>query len=187
VGRAKRNPRSLLREKTRSYSLVGECDADGYRIAARRAEDSRGGSRYMWSLAPGARLNITQPASLLSIDWTRRHYRLVAGGIGITPIVGAAQALARRDAAFTLHYAVRSREDAAYLDLLAGLLGDRLKVHAGDEGTASISTPSLPRCPEIRWHCSAVRCGCWTLRAMPGVQQVGRSPTCATRRLARAD
>jgi dimethylamine monooxygenase subunit B len=134
VGRAKRNPRSLLREKTRSYSLVGECDADGYRIAARRAEDSRGGSRYMWSLAPGARLNITQPASLLSIDWTRRHYCLVAGGIGITPIVGAAQALARRDAAFTLHYAVRSREDAAYLDLLAGLLGDRRKVHAGDEG-----------------------------------------------------
>ena len=55
MGRAKRNPRSLLREKTRSYSLVGECDADGYRIAARRAEDSRGGSRYMWSLAPGAR------------------------------------------------------------------------------------------------------------------------------------
>ena len=134
MGRAKRNPRSLLREKTRSYSLVGECDADGYRIAARRAEDSRGGSRYMWSLAPGARLNITQPASLLSIDWTRRHYCLVAGGIGITPIVGAAQALARRDAAFTLHYAVRSREDAAYLDLLAGLLGDRRKVHAGDEG-----------------------------------------------------
>lgn len=29
---------------------------------------------------------------------------------------------------------MRSREDAAYLDLLAGLLGDRLKVHAGDEG-----------------------------------------------------
>jgi dimethylamine monooxygenase subunit B len=122
------------RPETRSYSLVGECGADGYRIAVRRAEDSRGGSRYMWSLAPGARLNITQPASLLSIDWTRRHYSLVAGGIGITPIVGAAQALARRDAAFTLHYAVRSHEDAAYLDLLAGLLGDRLKVYAGDEG-----------------------------------------------------
>src|ERR1700746_776581 len=78
------------RPETRSYSLVGQCGADGYRIAVRRAEDSRGGSRYMWSLAPGARLNITQPASLLSIDWTRRHYSLVAGGMGITPIVGAA-------------------------------------------------------------------------------------------------
>jgi dimethylamine monooxygenase subunit B len=118
------------RPETRSYSLVGECGADGYRIAVRRAEDSRGGSRYMWSLAPGARPAMSLPSSLLS----RRHYCLVAGGISITPIIGAAQALARRDAAFTLHYAVRSRWDAAYVDLLAGLLGDRLKLHAGDEG-----------------------------------------------------
>ena len=122
------------RPETRSYSLVGECGADGYRIAVRRAEDSRGGSRYMWSLKPGARLGITLPSSLLAMDWTRRNHCLVAGGIGITPIIGAAQALARRDAAVTLHYAVRSRQDAAYLDLLASLLGDRLKLYAGNEG-----------------------------------------------------
>jgi vanillate O-demethylase ferredoxin subunit len=89
----------------------------------------------MWSLKPGARLGITLPSSLLAIDWTRRHYCLVAGGIGITPIIGAAQALAcRREATFTLHYAVRTREDGAYLDLLTSLLGDRLKLYAGNEG-----------------------------------------------------
>ncbi|MBR0795477.1 oxidoreductase [Bradyrhizobium jicamae] len=122
------------RPETRSYSLVGEMDPQGYRIAVRRAPDTRGGSRYMWSLRPGARLNITLPASLVQLDWTRRHVCLVAGGIGITPIVGAAQALARRNADVTLHYAVRSRADAAYLDVLEALLGDRLTVHAGDEG-----------------------------------------------------
>ncbi|WFU39364.1 PDR/VanB family oxidoreductase [Bradyrhizobium sp. CB82] len=120
--------------ETRSYSLVGEADPRGFRIAVRRAEDSRGGSRYMWSLQPGARLDVTLPSSLLSLDWSRKHYCLVAGGIGITPIVGAAQALVRRDAGVTLHYAVRSRHDAAYLDHLAELLGDRLVVHASDEG-----------------------------------------------------
>jgi vanillate O-demethylase ferredoxin subunit len=120
--------------ETRSYSLVGEADPRGFKIAVRRAEDSRGGSRYMWSLQPGSRLDITLPTSLLSVDWSRRHYCLIAGGIGITPIVGAAQALTRRGADVTLHYAVRSRGDAAYLDDLAGLLGDRLVVHAGDEG-----------------------------------------------------
>ncbi|TPQ27755.1 oxidoreductase [Bradyrhizobium guangdongense] len=120
--------------ETRSYSLVGEVDARGLRIAVRRAEDSRGGSRYMWQLAPGARLEITQPSSLVSVDWTRSHYCLIAGGIGITPIVGAAQALARRGADVTLHYSVRSRGDAAYLDELTALLGDRLVVHASDEG-----------------------------------------------------
>lgn len=120
--------------ETRSYSLVGEADPRGFTIAVRRAEDSRGGSRYMWSLQPSARLNVTLPSSLLSVDWSRRHYCLIAGGIGITPILGAAQALKRRGADVTLHYAVRSRGDAAYLDHLAALLGDRLAVHAGDEG-----------------------------------------------------
>ena len=108
---------------TRSYSLVGEAGPDGYRIAVRRAPDSRGGSRYMWSLAPGARLNITLPTSLFSIDWSRRNYCLIAGGIGITPLIGAAEVLARRNAAFTLHYAVRSRRDAAYLDQLNDVAG----------------------------------------------------------------
>jgi vanillate O-demethylase ferredoxin subunit len=88
----------------------------------------------MWQLKPGARLDITQPASLLAVDWSRDSYCLIAGGIGITPILGAAQVLARRGADVTLHYAVRSRAEAAYLDDLAALLGDRLVVLAGDEG-----------------------------------------------------
>ena len=122
------------RPDVRSYSLVGEASSDGYRIAVRLAEDSRGGSRYMWSLAEGARLTMTAPTSLLAIDWQRRNFCLVAGGIGITPLIGAAQALHRREARFMLHYAVRSRRDAAYLNELENLLGDRLKVYAGDAG-----------------------------------------------------
>ena len=122
------------RPDIRSYSLVGEADAAGYRIAVRLAEESRGGSRYMWSLGVGARLSITAPSSLLQIDWQRGKYCLIAGGIGVTPLVGAAQALDRRKAQLVLHHAVRSRGEAAYLDTLAGCLGDRLVVHAGDEG-----------------------------------------------------
>jgi vanillate O-demethylase ferredoxin subunit len=122
------------RPETRSYSLVGESGARDLRIAVRRAENSRGGSRYMWQLAPGARLSITLPSSQFQIDWTRRNYCLVAGGIGITPILSIAQALARREADLVLHYAVRSRRDAAYLEELQALLGDRLIVHPGDEG-----------------------------------------------------
>ncbi len=119
--------------ETRSYSLVGEASSQGFKIAVRRADESRGGSRYMWSLQAGARLDITQPASLLAVDWSRDNYCLIAGGIGITPILGAAQALARRGSDLTLHYAVRSRGEAAYLDDLTAMLGDRLVVHASDE------------------------------------------------------
>jgi dimethylamine monooxygenase subunit B len=122
------------RPETRSYSLVGDVRPDGYRIAVRRAPDGRGGSRYRWSLQPGARLDVSSPASLLEIDWSRKSYCLIAGGIGITPTVGIAHAMMRRNADVTLHYAVRSRRDAAFLDELTGLLGVRLIVHAGDEG-----------------------------------------------------
>ncbi|MGJ4952016.1 PDR/VanB family oxidoreductase [Bradyrhizobium sp. HKCCYLS20291] len=118
----------------RSYSLVGEADPRGYRIAVRSAEDSRGGSRYLWSLQPGARIDVTSPSSLLQVDWQRQHYCLVAGGIGITPLVGAAAALLRKTPNVSLHYAVRSQGDAAYVEELSTLLGDRLSVYAASEG-----------------------------------------------------
>ena len=113
------------RADIRSYSLVGEADASGYRIAVRLAEDSRGGSRYLWSLQAGARLTITEPSSLLQIDWQRGNYCLIAGGIGITPLLGAAQALSRRGTRVVLHHAVRSRVEAAYQDTLAASLRAR--------------------------------------------------------------
>ncbi len=120
--------------QTRSYSLVGEHHADRLRIAVRLAPDSRGGSRAMWDLQVGARLQISSPSSLFEIDWTRKHYCLIAGGIGITPITGIAAALLRRDGIeLQLHYAVKSRGDAAYLEQLGARLGDRLIVYASDE------------------------------------------------------
>lgn len=120
--------------QTRSYSLVGERRDDRLRIAVRLAPDSRGGSKAMWALQPGARLDISSPSSLYDIDWARKSYCLIAGGIGITPITGIAAALHGRATDLHLHYAVKSRSDAAYLDELTTLLGDRLSVHASDEG-----------------------------------------------------
>ena len=118
----------------RSYSLVANSDPGTYRIAVRLAPDSRGGSRGMWNLQPRARIEISGPASLIEIDWSRRNYCLIAGGIGITPISAIAAALRRRNVDLHLHYAVKSRSDAAFLDELSVLLGDRLTVHAGNEG-----------------------------------------------------
>jgi dimethylamine monooxygenase subunit B len=133
---------------TRSYSLVGLPRPDAYKIAVQRAPQSRGGSAYMWGLKPGARLQVSDPASLVELDWGRQHFCLVAGGIGITPIVGMAITLMRRSASFELHYAVRSRTDAAYLDELQAVLGDRLRVYAGaDKQRVDLATTfkTLPR------------------------------------------
>jgi vanillate O-demethylase ferredoxin subunit len=121
------------RRDTRCYSLVGAFDPATYRIAVRRAENSRGGSRAMWALEEGARIEVSNPASLFEIDWTRNNYCLIAGGIGITPMLGIANALTRKGVDLAMHYAVKSQCDAAYRDELVALLGDRLVVHASDE------------------------------------------------------
>ena len=92
----------------RSYSLVENSDPDTYRIAVRLASDGRGGSRGMWNLQPGARIETSNPTSLLEIDWSRRNYCLIAGGIGITPVTAIAAALHRRNVEANLHYAVKS-------------------------------------------------------------------------------
>jgi ferredoxin-NADP reductase len=122
------------RSDTRFYSLVGESDGKNYRIAVKREQPSRGGSRYMWSLTPGARIKVTSPRNLFELEFSRPEYLLIAGGIGITPIYGMALTLARQNAPFRMLYACRSREDAAYLPELAQHLENRLTFFAENEG-----------------------------------------------------
>ncbi|MFZ1895963.1 MAG: FAD-binding oxidoreductase, partial [Rhodoplanes sp.] len=74
------------RRDVRSYSMVGPCTDGLYRIAVKLLPDSRGGSAYMWSLAPGAHLTISNPHNNFVLSPGRPDYILVAGGIGITPI-----------------------------------------------------------------------------------------------------
>jgi ferredoxin-NADP reductase len=122
------------RPDTRCYSLVGAPDAGCFRIAVKREQPSRGGSRYMWSLGPRARLRVTEPRNLFELELGRVEYLLVAGGIGITPILGMALALARRAAPFRLLYACRSRTEAAYLPELSAALGERLAFFDASRG-----------------------------------------------------
>lgn len=122
------------RPDVRSYSIVGPC-ADGvYRIAVKLLPDTRGGSAYMWRLAPGDRLTITEPGNHFELASRRPEYLLLAGGIGITPIYTMALALAEAGAEFRLLYACRRRQDLAFADELRARIGDRLQVFIDEEG-----------------------------------------------------
>jgi vanillate O-demethylase ferredoxin subunit len=161
--------------QTRSYSLVGERNTETLRIAVRLAPDSRGGSQAMWALAPGARLQISSPSSLFDIDWTRNTYCLIAGGIGITPITGIAHALRKRGVDATLHYAAKSRHDAAYLDEMTALLGDRMILQAGDIGARLDFDAVFAALPA-----DAIAIICGPMRMLDAARQVwngsGRAP-----------
>ena len=164
------------RPEIRSYSLIGDAGPDGYRIAVRLASDGRGGSRYMWSLKAGARLEVSSPASAFDLDWNRNSYCLIAGGIGITPLVGISNTLARRHAPFTLHYCATSRGDAAYLADLSARHGDGVQVHASDEGGRLDLDATFAQLPA---NAMVVLCG--PMRLLDATRQswaaAGRVPT----------
>jgi ferredoxin-NADP reductase len=119
----------------RSYSVVGERPVDGaYRIAVKDVADSRGGSRFVRALQPGADVEVSAPESHFELQYGRPEYLLIAGGIGITPLFGMAHALERHGRPFRLLYAVRRRDQLAFADELSELLGDRLELFVSSEG-----------------------------------------------------
>ena len=122
------------RPDIRSYSIVGPCPDGLYRIAVKRLTDSRGGSVYMWTLAPGARLSISTPGNHFELGRSRQEYLLLAGGIGITPIYTMALALVEAGARFRVLYAARRRQDLALADDLRAHIGDRLHTFVDEDG-----------------------------------------------------
>ena len=89
------------RPDVRSYSIVGPCGDGVYRIAVKLLKNTRGGSAYMWSLAPGARIVLSAPSNNFNLALGRPEYLLLAGGIGITPIFTHALALAEHERALS--------------------------------------------------------------------------------------
>ena len=123
------------RLQTRSYSLVGEGDGRCWRIAVKRLDDGRGGSRAMWRLALGDRLQLSAPQNHFPLDLSAPGYLLVAGGIGITPLVLMAQRLgahARRSGVpVQMLYGARHAAEFGYLAQLRDALGEGVVAHEG--------------------------------------------------------
>src|SRR5258708_6589418 len=85
----------------RQYSLCGDPgDRYSYTVAVLRVEDGRGGSIEIHDTGlVGRTLEIRGPINKLGLV-DARSYLLVAGGIGITPIIAMARELHRRGAAW---------------------------------------------------------------------------------------
>ncbi|HEY9013310.1 MAG TPA: PDR/VanB family oxidoreductase [Devosia sp.] len=118
---------------TRSYTCL-PAPPGRIRIAVKRHAHSRGGSRFMWGLAPGDLVEITAPENRFELSWRSASCLLVAGGIGITPIYGMALTLHARGTPFRMVYGAKCRRDMPFADELKALLGDELELFAGDEG-----------------------------------------------------
>ncbi|WP_440997243.1 PDR/VanB family oxidoreductase [Arhodomonas sp. SL1] len=135
----------------RHYSLVHrQPDAAGlerpgrYVIAVRREAESRGGSAYMHEhVRPGDRLTVEGPINDFPLHEGAGRSVLIAGGIGITPILSMAAALSAAGRDYRFHYSGRSREQLAFVDEIRALAGERLSIHADDEPDTALDLDAV--------------------------------------------
>jgi ferredoxin-NADP reductase len=132
---------TLERPLERHYSLINAACQDGtYRIAVSRAAAGSGGSAYMSDqVAPGTRLRALGPLNTFPLATGASRHLLLAGGIGITPLLAMASALDAAGQPFELHYVARQRELMACHDEVSWL-GDRAKIYF-DHGDPASGLP----------------------------------------------
>ncbi|TFZ02843.1 oxidoreductase [Ramlibacter henchirensis] len=107
----------------RSYSLLNNpSQQDVYEIGVQLDPESRGGSQHIhehWRT--GQVIEVSEPRNLFPLKEDARHSILIAGGIGITPMLSMMARLESLGRSWEMHYAVRSRNRAAFLERLEGL------------------------------------------------------------------
>ncbi|MBS0583618.1 MAG: PepSY domain-containing protein [Proteobacteria bacterium] len=122
----------------RQYSLCNDPrETHRYLIGVLRTPDSRGGSRALHEeVDEGDLIRIGDPRNHFPLAHGAVHSLLLAGGIGITPILCMAERLANIGSGFRLHYFARSRERAAFVERIErSAFADRTQFHFS-EGAA---------------------------------------------------
>lgn len=112
-------PNGLVRQ----YSLTnGPGLTSVYRLGVKLEPDSRGGSRYMHeSVQQGDTLQLSAPHNNFPLRRDAARTVLIAGGIGVTPLLAMAQTLDRQQLGWELHYFAQSDDHIAFGEVLEPL------------------------------------------------------------------
>lgn len=119
---------------TRQYSLCGDPqDLSVWRVGVLLDPNSRGGSRYVHeNLNEGATVRVRGPRNHFPLV-DAPHYRFIAGGIGITPILAMLETVQRAGGDWTLLYGGRTRASMAFAEDLADRYPERVTIWPQDE------------------------------------------------------
>ena len=124
---------------TRQYSLCNDPqETHRYLIGVLRDPASRGGSQAVHELVQeGVLLTISTPRNHFPLVHEAKRSLLLAGGIGVTPILCMAERLAITGADFVMHYAARSPARTAFrARIAASNFAQRVQFHF-DDGAAA--------------------------------------------------
>ncbi len=143
---------------SRQYSLCGDPDdTRRLRLAVLHEPEGRGGSHWIHTrLRVGDRLRLRGPRNHFGFDENAPSLVFVAGGIGITPIAAMALRARRLGMDYVLHYSGHARAGMAYVDELRALHGERLRLHAADQGARADYARELRDLPA---GCGVYACG----------------------------
>ena len=118
-----------------SYSLCSSpYQTEFYNIAVLLNENSRGGSEYLHQIKVGEKLNIGLPKNTFHLNSSARKYVLVAGAIGITPLLSMLVTLSKYKKNFELHYAAKSVAECAFYEFLQQQYSDCVKFYFSSKG-----------------------------------------------------
>ena len=119
----------------RQYSLCNDpCHSSYYRLAILNDANSRGGSRRIHeTFHEGMILKVGRPRNNFGLVEDGGRAILLAGGIGITPLLSMAYRLEAIGNDFDFHLCVRSLDRAAFVDEISALpFGRRFRLHVDD-------------------------------------------------------
>lgn len=107
----------------RQYSLCNDpAERHRYVIAVLLEPDGRGGSQALHERVHAQRLvSVGRPRNNFPLAADARRHLLLAGGIGVTPLMAMVHKLEREAADYTLHYCAKGPQFAAFRDELAPL------------------------------------------------------------------
>ncbi len=137
----------------RQYSLSNDSrECHRYVVGVGRDSASRGGSAALHdTLRVGDSLRISAPRNNFPLVEDAPHSVLIAGGIGITPMLAFVRRLALLGRAWTLYYCVRTPSRAAFIEDLTALaiapgsLGKVITVFDGMPGVARLDLTAVVR------------------------------------------
>lgn len=103
-------------QRIRQYSLCNNPEErHRYVFAVQNELNGRGGSKAIFErVQPGRILLVSKPRNNFDLIPSAKHYILIAGGIGVTPLMSMLYRLDQSDASFSLHYCARSAERTAF-------------------------------------------------------------------------
>lgn len=136
--------------RVRQYSLCGDlADRSVYRVAVKREAAGRGGSAWLHeNLRAGGSLMVSAPRNHFELAEDAERYLLLAGGIGVTPLLAMAHALSGAGKPFHLHDFARSRAAAPLLvELASAVPAEAVSLHFDDEPETRLDLASFLAVP----------------------------------------